>query len=254
MPEEEKQHVPNTTLKHTGGSSAIALRRPPGDTLKPPPGSAAAIAADPLHRGTAIFEWLPEDKEAAGLELRIAWLGSDAGLSFIPIVRWHIEFGHGAQRYREPVLPQPIISGTHINDAILPARGIATRIDARELRVVLSSWGTLGDPTQIVNNALQISVQPVFCTCERARPIKDALSLPPTFNHEAFPPEATEWRVRDLVGLPFAPATNAIIVNGLLGLSGFLPPFFAISVADWSPIPVAGYEWTSGLPCQAEYR
>lgn len=241
--------------------SEIKLRGPSG------------LILELVSNGQRQFQWAPEDKRALDVELRAFIVdygpvppGPDAPDP--PVVRFGMTFGHGVQTWNHPIATPYGLAGT-IGGAqitvpwVLPARGLVMRMSCRELFFSLQSPSKLVDPATgpWPYTKVQVSIQPVHSARLPAIARQQyGMTAPPagSFYLETFPPEATEFRLFDNQGRPFAAGADLITFQDLGG--GQLGAGVDVALyATFQPIPVNAIGWSAGTPdptvgVSAEYR
>jgi hypothetical protein len=243
----------NELVPYAGGSSVVELAGP----------SAQLLTID--HGGEQFIWWHTTDKRTMDVEMRLRVLTCNNGVGVAipsaPVVLWRSEIGHGKYTWSEPPVTYPAFPSvpTFLAGYWLPARGKVVRMSARDVKIAVSAPGTRIAPTvplaQVVVSVSFAPVsgmhQPDLVRQQWMRPGSDLAAYP-------FPIEATDWRVRDETGQPFAPgAANAAILDmqaqsvGLVDLA---------DLTDWTPIPLQAFSFAAfpfippNTPFYSEFR
>lgn len=274
--------------EHEGCEQIIA----PAGVVAPVPLSGPSASPLTIALGAnSTIVWSTTDRRAIDIELRARldaweWNEGPGGVKQTPIgepyITWEMVIGHGVASLDEPRRIR-LLQPNHIpmvTPYVLPSRGLILRTTARELRLRLNYHGVLprrllppegpdmeGDPevsNPLKNVTVRVSFQPVtgvevpvyprFDFCSGAR---GALTLAC-----AFPIGATEWRLRDGNGQPFALGELTDIVlagnaencrdnRGPVAVVGDPPNLDRGLFADWQPIPVFAVTWSCGPPTLA---
>jgi len=233
-------------LPHGQGNSSELLDGRPGDQVQLQGPS------------TAYYEWSTKGRRALDLELRARLVETSCAIGETPLVRWNLEIGHGAISWSLPQGPLPIVSGTLVEQPVLPGRGLLLRLSARRLRINFFGGFTIaGAP--VGSSKIAISVQPASgdrcCNADWYTQLADPAALPPPPHQQPFPMGAREFRVRlPNTGVPFPAAGCAVIYAGVAG--GLFGPVdvFAGGLNDWTPIPVHAASLLTTVAAMVSYR
>jgi hypothetical protein len=232
------------SLVYTGGLEVMPLRGPSAQLLK--------LQSD----GPIAITWAPTDKRATDLEVRVRLIdviGADGDIN-PPVVRWHMQLGHGMYVWNQPPLSAPFAGGAPVYaDYALPARGVVLRMSTRELTIRLRQIGKRDAPFDLYP-ALIVSVSFLPCIGMRL-PAFAQQDYSPTVGGAGlpaapFPTEANEFRVFNDHGLPFA--AGDIYFVGVLGAT--IGPYPLASYSAFSPIPVDAIGFITSVPAWSAYR
>jgi hypothetical protein len=233
-------------LPHGQGDSTETLDGRPGDQVQ-------------LQGvGSGYYEWSPKTRRALDLELRARLVETSCTIGETPLVRFNLEVGHGVQSWNLPQGPLPIVSGTLVEQPILPGRGLLLRLSARRLRINFFGGFTIaGAP--VTSSKIAVSVQPAIgercCNADWYTQLADPGALPPPPHQQPFPMGAREFRLRNaLTGVPFPAAACVVIYAGVAG--GLFGPVdvFAGGLNDWTPIPVHAVSLLTSVLAMVSYR
>lgn len=236
------EHMP-----YAGGSSELYLAGPSGQVIE--------LEAD----GVNTIQWAPTDRRAMEVEIRIrlmTHLNPERILNDPPLLRASMFFGHGKLTWQEPYFAPPFatseVGGFFAYERYgIPARGVVWRVDARELKLLLQSPGTLNGQPSYPRTSVMVSFQPCSAMERPVFPQVDfgVTAIDPTIIAAPFPQAANEWRIYDDKGLPFL--AGNIVAAGLETESYVVP---RAQLADFRPIPFHAVGWVCDVPCYAEYR
>jgi hypothetical protein len=218
------------------------------------PGAAAPVAMETI--------WATNDRQAVELEIMIQVLELN-GLSprVFPDLRWQIwALGHGQFTYDFPP-PQNLNLLATTRGRMprwpVPARGVAVRVAAREIKVALACSQAGANPL------VAISFQPLLGSSAGWRPFP-ATDIGPNQvvalgERAFFPPHATEWRITPVRNGFANTGSSAWQIDpmqpiGLLqwgmqqGSGTTEATIPAIEVLDWAPIPLGAQSWYVPTP------
>lgn len=208
--------------------------------------------------GPIALTWAPTDKRATDLEIRMQILNIAAdGDINPPVVRWHMQLGHGQYVWNQPPLSAPFSGAAPVYaDYILPARGAVLRMSTRELTIRLHQDGKRDAPLLPPYASIVVSVSflpcmgmrlPTFAQSDYAA-VPGVVGLPCS----PFPAEANEFRVFNDHGLPFAAGPTLFFI-GILG--EVYGPYPLASYGAYTPIPTSALGFISpDVPAWSAYR
>jgi hypothetical protein len=187
----------------------------------------------------ARIQWLPADRRALDLEVRLRVVATQLPFGDSPpVINWRTEVAQGAYVWSEPPQSYPVFSDTTFGLLwhYLPGRGEVFRVPSRELTLnVYCPYrldGTPAPETTVVavsfipTDAMDIDVWPK----QRVYPI-DAIA---NSTAAAIPIGSTEFRAFDAnSGAPMAAGALTLAT-----LTGQPLTFIALAdLADWRPLP-----------------
>lgn len=212
--------------------------------------------------------WSTDDRRVLPVEIRIALAGWNAGIPpntllamRDPLLSYSLEYGVGSTTVAAPnCAPQSAsASAVRVAGYAIPARGAVTRVLARDVIVRLRFNGHHDNPVTPVDTVFEwVDVSVSFTPCDDltiAAPPSAAYYSGWTKPYQPFPPEAREFRLVNLVGLPYA-ANFSRDVAFRTAIGGYLRSktlhdmtFDRAAFGDWTPISprVAGWEIGAGL-------
>lgn len=246
------------------------------------------VTTSPGQRSHA--DWLPDDKPASEVEVRLQVVTCNAQFGTTPIVRYSVEPSEGDYTWQEPIIMPNFGGVTAVHPGfMLPGRGVCIRLPARQIKVWLWLEGTLATnpappparhlvpwvPTSYPSGApapagtppqaeVVASFEPVIGMARPIYPTQDLLAYPLRVTNpvgpvvappmaQVIPMTANEFRIRDNNGRPFVAAANDISFQGLNGAGS--PLIDASLLADFNPIPwYAALIYSSTQVAQVDYR
>jgi hypothetical protein len=222
---------------HYGEGSVIELRGP----------SAQILTLQGV--GPQLIQWAPDDYRVLDVEVRMQLLEFnpfDINVPTAPpLVTFSLRFGHGRQTFTLPFLPGylgGVAALTTFNDYTLTHRGHVLRLTARELQLrlqCLQDTGFGANPYTTVKVA--VSFAPTHSMCGDSMPRQHVGT---GFNFNQFPPEAREWRLSNVQGLPYAAAVATVDIIDIANR----PIVLGADAAQWAnfqAIPQFAYFWGS---------
>lgn len=235
-------HIP-----HDRGSEQIVYNG--AAELMPLRGPSAQILTLEQPGVVKFVQWLPTDRRAQDVEIRayIQAATPNAVNPVDPSVFWRREYGHGVAVLQDPVLtPYPL--NAHPGGWNLNARGLVTRVTAREMKFSLyynGSFGTGNPPTNVV---CSVSFQPVLAMPLPPPPYQDVFVPGLAAKAMQFPAGANEWKLFDEFGVAYPAAFGVdVLLFDVMGkfmpFPGPLTPLDRHRFADWTPIPQRAAGW-----------
>jgi len=149
---------------------------------------------------------------------------------------------------------------------VLPARGLALRMNAREWEFQVFSPSKVDNTDAYPVTKVAISIEPTYgavdvATVPRQHYSATAPAPGGALPLEPFPPEANEFRIFDEQGQPYAPGSGLITFFDMGGQLIAAPSVDIATYGTFQPIPVHAIAWgppfqPHGAPwsCSAEYR
>ena len=223
------------------------------------------------QRDVVIAKWETKEQRLLNVECRLTILDwPRTGLPYTvgryrdPIVSYWLQLGMGPQSVMTPPLRTQLQEQlSQRGGYAVPARGAVLRVSARSVIVHVRFEGNYPNPDPIYPNAnypwvdVQVSFAPVDSVQLSAAP-------PAAYAHtwmdtpwgyrQAFPPEASEFRLVRMDGTPFAPgfasdiALETLIGSYLLNLSNATNTYDRAQFADWTPITPRMFGWLVAKP------
>lgn len=172
-------------------------------------------------------------RQALDLELRARIVSTTTTELKSPVIRWRLEWGHGATIMEYPPTRQQSVSAAQYQGAILPARGLTLRLSARQLRIYMTGGFDLQEG-DVAASSVMVSVQPSVASQRLTVPYQQ-LILGDV--QQAFPGNADEFRIRRADSRPFFAGACAVTMLGILDEPLSVSDVAAAGFGDWSPIP-----------------
>lgn len=232
-------------LPYVGASDVVFLRGPSAQLL------------NLEGTGPKQIQWAPEDRRAMDIEIRARIVNIDGIDPLVPepqdppLVRWNIEVSHGQYVWHDPLLQLPYHGAPQsIQQSAMPARGLQFRVTSRETRMQFQMQGTVKGVRVPPFPAVTVSLSfiPVIGETLPLYPTQNfgnafSVSDPAFGDTIGIPASATEFRVFDADGKPFAAVgglTFVGLVSDLYG-TGTLATY-----ANFTPIPFNAVGMFSG--------